>query len=369
MCGGEAGSRYERWRRALCRGIMWSHSLALCLPFSPPLPSFLTPIRRPQHTHTHTHTWLISPSPRWSFISPPLVCHCAHLFSRDMAFYLRSNSHHFNRDKITLRQAQAPAVHVCVYMSSVHTAGCVHLRLRTFFLSDQASYVPPRNWLRRRARRSCRIRSAFGPGWHLAAWKLSDVNSNHFWMSRLRLLFCAVYLAPRSVWFPLFLWQVLGSGGETKGRRTERVPDNPSFFHHLLSMIEEALISGEFIAGKGPSSPSCRQPPVFLTSPPIGLHLNPHQLPVILIISDPAAFVPFPPQPLSKFCICRRQETKLWTNDNRVSAWDATLASNLSLSNPLLSNPLYIYFFNVIGLLWKTGGYIVITLSSPFFAS
>lgn len=45
------------------------------------------------------------------------VCRHFHLFPFDMAFYLRSNSHHFNQDRITLGwlpvHAALPLVHVC----------------------------------------------------------------------------------------------------------------------------------------------------------------------------------------------------------------------------------------------------------------
>ena len=50
--------------------------------------------------------------------SSSAACCRSHLFSLDMAFYLRSNSHHFNRDKITLRRAPVPAgLPACVCVS------------------------------------------------------------------------------------------------------------------------------------------------------------------------------------------------------------------------------------------------------------
>lgn len=64
------------------------------------------------------------------------VCRRSHLFSPDMAFYLRSNSHHFNRDKITLRWAAVPAgpprrafVCVCFLCLSVCVCGTTILCL------------------------------------------------------------------------------------------------------------------------------------------------------------------------------------------------------------------------------------------------
>lgn len=69
------------------------------------------------------HLSLLSPPPSVSSLHLPdarsssSVCRHFHLFPFDMAFYLRSNSHHFNQDRIALRRLPLNLVRACVRLS------------------------------------------------------------------------------------------------------------------------------------------------------------------------------------------------------------------------------------------------------------
>lgn len=132
MCGGEEGYTYGG-RIPPHNGLIQTHSTPTRFPpfsLSPPI-IFLS-----LHHLLPSISSLHLPDSR----SSSSVCRRSHLFSLDMAFYLRSNSHHFNRDKITLRWAPVPAgppactnvcvcLFVCVYVCHhfVFVIGCVYL--------------------------------------------------------------------------------------------------------------------------------------------------------------------------------------------------------------------------------------------------
>lgn len=105
-----------RGRRPLHNGLIQTHSTPLCF-FPSPIISLSLHHLLPSISSLHL------PDSR----SSSSMCRRSHLFSLDMAFYLRSNSHHFNRDKITLRWAPVPAglpARVCVCVCLYYVCVC-----------------------------------------------------------------------------------------------------------------------------------------------------------------------------------------------------------------------------------------------------